>query len=181
MNYAFYLLSYWSFLYLVQIRHFRGIESGLVGMVPWIGAAIGAVSGGYFSDGLAERMGVRWGFRLLPLITLPAVAVLLLVTIHVTSPYAAVLALTAAFGAIEINEGAYWAATMHVAGADTGAATGVLNTGGNVGGIVCQPIIAALSGAGLWNAAFASGSLFALAAAGAWLVIDCGQRAQARV
>jgi sugar phosphate permease len=92
-----------------------------------------------------------------------------------------VLALTAAFGAIEINEGAYWAATMHVAGADTGAATGVLNTGGNVGGIVCQPIIAALSGAGLWNAAFASGSLFALAAAGAWLVIDCGQRAQARV
>jgi hypothetical protein len=44
MNYAFYLLSYWSFLYLVQVRHFSGLESGFVGMAPWIGAATGAVS-----------------------------------------------------------------------------------------------------------------------------------------
>jgi MFS transporter, ACS family, glucarate transporter len=180
MNYAFYLLSYWSFLYLVQVRHFSGIESGLVGMAPWIGAAIGAAAGGYLSDGLAERLGARWGFRLVPLITLPIVAVLLLMTIHVTNPYVAVLALAAAFGAIEINEGAYWAATMRVARADTGAATGVLNTGGNVGGIICQPIVAALSGAGLWNGAFASGSLFALVAAGAWLLINSDQRAQVK-
>jgi sugar phosphate permease len=179
LNYAFYLLSYWSFLYLVQVRHFAGIESGLVGMAPWIGAAIGAAAGGYLSDTLAERLGIRRGLRLVPLVTLPAVAVLLLVTIHVGSPYAAVLGLAAAFAAIEINEGAYWAATMHIARDDTGAATGVLNTGGNVGGIICQPIVAALSGAGLWNAAFASGSLFALAAAGAWLMINCEQRAGA--
>jgi sugar phosphate permease len=178
MNYAFYLLSYWSFLYLVQVRHFSGLESGFVGMAPWIGAAIGAVSGGYLSDGLAERLGIRWGFRLVPLITLPIVAVLLLVTIHVTSPYAAVVALAAAFGAIEINEGAYWAATMHIARTDTGAATGVLNTGGNVGGIICQPVVAALSGMGLWNGAFASGSFFALVAAGTWLFINSDRPAQ---
>jgi MFS transporter, ACS family, glucarate transporter len=181
MNYAFYLLSYWSFLYLVQVRHFSGIESGFVGMAPWVGAAIGAAGGGYLSDGLAERVGVRWGFRLVPLITLPVVAVLLLMTIHVTSGYAAVLALTAAFCTIEINEGAYWAATMHVARTDTGAATGVLNTGGNVGGIICQPIVAALSGAGLWSGAFASGSLFALVAAAAWLFINPNQPAQAKL
>jgi ACS family glucarate transporter-like MFS transporter len=179
MNYAFYLLSYWSFLYLVQVRHFSGLESGFVGMAPWIGAAIGAVSGGYISDGLAERLGIRWGFRLVPLVTLPIVAVLLLVTIHVTSPYAAVVALAAAFGAIEINEGAYWAATMHIARTDTGAATGVLNTGGNVGGIICQPVVAALSSMGLWNGAFASGSLFALVAAGTWLFINSDRPAQA--
>jgi ACS family glucarate transporter-like MFS transporter len=177
MNYAFYLLSYWSFLYLVQVRNFKGIESGLVGMIPWLGAAIGAAVGGYLSDGLAARLGVRWGFRFVPLVSLPIVAVLLLVTTHVTSPYAAVLTLAAAFAAIEINEGAYWGATMHIARTDTGAATGVLNTGGNVGGILCQPIVAALSGAGLWNDAFASGSLFAVAAAGAWLVIHSDQPA----
>jgi sugar phosphate permease len=86
MNYAFYLLSYWSFLYLVQVRHFAGIESA--------------------------------------------------------------------------------------------AAAGVLNTGGNVGGIVCQPIVAALSGAGLWGGAFVSGSVFALAAAGIWLFINSDRRAR---
>ncbi len=51
MNYTFYLLTYWSFLYLVQMRHFTGIESGFAGMVPWIGAAVGAALGGYLSIG----------------------------------------------------------------------------------------------------------------------------------
>jgi ACS family glucarate transporter-like MFS transporter len=176
VNYAFYLLSSWSFLYLVQVRHFSGIESGLVGMAPWIGAAIGAAVGGVVSDRLAERLGARWGYRLVPLVTLPIVAGLLLVTIQVTNPYAAVITLTAAFAAVEINEGAYWAATMRVAHADTGAATGVLNTGGNAGGIICQPIVAWLSGQGSWNAAFVTGTVFALVAAGLWLLVKADQR-----
>jgi ACS family glucarate transporter-like MFS transporter len=176
MNYAFYLISSWSFLYLVQVRHFSGIESGLVGMVPWFGAAIGSAAGGVISDRLAERLGPRWGYRLVPLLTLPIVAVLLLVTISVTNPYAAVVTLAATFAAVEVNEGAYWAATMRVAHADAGAATGVLNTGGNAGGIICQPIVAWLSGHGDWNAAFVTGSVFALVAAGLWLLVKADQR-----
>jgi MFS transporter, ACS family, glucarate transporter len=179
MNYAFYLISFWSFLYLVQVRHFSGIESGLAGAVPWIGAGVGAAVGGYISDWLAARLGPRWGYRLLPLATLPIAGALLLVTINVTTPYAAVIALAFAFGAVEINEGAYWAATMRVARRDTGAATGVLNTGGNVGGIITQPIVGALSGAGAWNTAFVTGTVFALIAAGAWLLIDPERRSTA--
>jgi ACS family glucarate transporter-like MFS transporter len=176
MNYAFYLISFWSFLYLVQVRHFSGLESGLVGAVPWIGAGVGAGIGGYVSDWLAQRLGVRWGYALVPLVTLPIAGVLLLVTITVTTPYAAVAALTFAFCAVEVNEGAYWAATMRVARQDTAAATGVLNTGGNVGGVITQPIVGALSGAGAWNAAFVTGTVFALVAAGAWLLVDPGRR-----
>jgi MFS transporter, ACS family, glucarate transporter len=177
MNYAFYLISFWSFLYLVQVRHFGGIESGFAGAVPWIGAGIGAALGGYISDWLALRLGPRWGYRLVPLVTLPLAGALLLVTISVTTPYAAVIALGFAFGAVEVDEGAYWAATMRVARQDTGAATGVLNTGGNLGGIITQPIVGALSGVGSWNAAFVTGTVFALVAAGAWLLVDPDRRA----
>jgi MFS transporter, ACS family, glucarate transporter len=181
MNYAFYLISFWSFLYLVQVRHFSGIESGFVGAVPWIGAGIGAAIGGYLSDWLASRLGKRWGYRLVPLVTLPLAGALLLVTINVTTPYAAVIALAFAFGAVEINEGAYWAATMTVAREDTGAATGVLNTGGNVGGIITQPIVGALSGGGAWSAAFVTGTVLALVAAGAWLVVDPERRGRVKM
>ncbi len=97
MNYAYYLLSFWSYLYLVQVRHFSGIEGGLAGAVPWLGAGLGAAVGGFISDGLAARIGVRWGYRLVPLLTLPIAGVLLLVTLHVATPYAAVAALTIAF------------------------------------------------------------------------------------
>jgi ACS family glucarate transporter-like MFS transporter len=172
MNYVFYLLSFWSFLYLVQVRHFSGLESGLVGAIPWIGAGIGAACGGVVSDRLALRYGPRWGYRLVPLVTLPLAGVLLLVTINVATPYVAVATLAVAFCAIEFNEGAYWAAAMRVARADTAAATGVLNTGGNTGGIVTQPLVGALSAVGAWNGAFMTGTVFALVAAGCWLLID---------
>jgi ACS family glucarate transporter-like MFS transporter len=175
-NYVFYLIGTWSFLYLVQARNFTGLESGFAGMLPWIGAGIGAGIGGYLSDGLATRIGYRWGYRVVPLVTLPLAGLLLLVTIGVSTPYAAVLALMATFFMVEINEGAYWAATMRVARADTGAATGVLNTGGNMGGIISAPVIGALSGAGDWNTTFIIGTVFALIATACWLVIDPDRR-----
>ena len=120
MNYAYYLLSFWSYLYLVQVRHFSGIEGGLAGAVPWIGAGLGATIGGFISDGLAARIGVRWGYRLVPLVTLPIAGLLLLVTLQVATPYAAVAALTVAFFMVEINEGAFGAAIMNVVRSDVG-------------------------------------------------------------
>jgi MFS transporter, ACS family, glucarate transporter len=172
MNYTFYLLTFWSFLYLVQVRHFSGISSGIAGMLPWLGAALGAAVGGVLSDRSVERFGPRWGYRLVPMIALPIAGILLLVTLSVTTPWSAVVALGAAFAAVEVNEGAYWAATMRIARADTGAAAGVLNTGGNAGGIVCQPVVAFLSASGNWEAAFATGAALAVVSALLWLFID---------
>jgi ACS family glucarate transporter-like MFS transporter len=178
MNYAYYLLSFWSYLYLVQIRHFSGIEGGLAGAVPWIGAGLGAAVGGVISDRLAERIGVRWGYRLVPLLSLPVAGALLLVTLQVATPYAAVATLTAAFFMVEITEGAYGAAIMHVARSDVAAAFGVLNTGGNIGGILAQPVMGLLTSSGAWGGAFASGTVFAVAAAVLWLAIDPEHRAE---
>jgi MFS transporter, ACS family, glucarate transporter len=172
MNYTFYLLTFWSFLYLVQVRHFSGISSGIAGMLPWLGAALGAAVGGVLSDRAVERWGPRWGYRLVPIIALPAAAILLIVTVSVTTPWGAVLGLGATFAAVEVNEGAYWAATMRIARSDTGAAAGLLNTGGNAGGIVCQPVVAFLSASGAWGAAFATGAVLAVVSAALWLLID---------
>jgi ACS family hexuronate transporter-like MFS transporter len=172
MNYVFYLLGTWSFLYLVQQRAFTGLESGFAGMLPWIGAGVGAGIGGCLSDRLALRIGYRWGYRLVPVIALPLAALLLIVTIGVAAPYAAVLALMATFFMVEFTEGAYWATAMRVGRGDTGAATGVMNTGGNAAGVVSAPIIGALSGAGHWNATFVIGAACALIGAVCWLRIE---------
>jgi len=170
-NYVFYLISFWSFLYLVRDRGFSGLESGLMARLPWIGAAVGAALGGVLADRLALRLGATRGYRLMPLISLPIAAAMLLLTPTVAGAYSAVAALVIAFFAIEINEGPFWAATMSVARADTGAATGVLNTGGNVGGIVSQPIAAALAATGAWSQVWLSGAVFALIAVALWLFV----------
>ena len=180
MNFSFYLLSTWSYLYLVEIRKLSGIESGFAGALPWLGAAVGAAVGGEVCDRLVLKFGARWGYRLVPLVTLPIAGLMLLVTIRAATAYAAVAALTVAFCAVEFNEGAYWAATMRVARADTGAATGVLNTGGNTGGIVCGLVVGALADAGSYSACFVTGTVFALVGAGLWLLIDADRRLQLR-
>ncbi len=179
MNVVFYMISFWSFIYLVEQRGLKGLESGVMAMIPWIGAAVGAAVGGVLADRLAERYGATRGYRLLPLVSLPLGAVMLVAIPAVGSVLLAVAALTLAFFAMEVNEGPYWAATMRVARADTGAATGVLNTGGNIGGIVCQPMVAALVAGGDWTSAWVIGAVFAVLAAVLWLFVRCGESAEA--
>jgi ACS family glucarate transporter-like MFS transporter len=172
MNYAFYLLQNWSFLYLIDERHFTSLAAGFLAMLPPIGAAVGSALGGVLGDYYAQRYGARRGYRLAPLIALPTAGGLLLLAAHVDSAYAAVAALALAYGAVEVTEGPYWAATMRVARADTMAATGVLNTGGNLGGVVGIPIVTYFWNNGAWTAAFATGTVFAVVAAGLWLLVD---------
>jgi ACS family glucarate transporter-like MFS transporter len=172
MNYVFYLLSNWCFLYLVQERHFSVLESGWLATAPPLAAGVGAAVGGVIGSWLYERFGSRVGLRLTPLIALPAVGLLLLVAVHAASAYLAVALLALCFGIVELTEGSYWAAAMTIGRSNTMAVGGVMNTGGNLGGIVGIPIVAYLSGHGAWNMAFLVGTGFALASAAAWLFID---------
>jgi ACS family glucarate transporter-like MFS transporter len=176
MNYTFYLLVNWCFLYLVQERHFALLEGGFLASAPPVGAAVGATAGGLLAAPLVRHFGLRAGLRLVPLVALPASALLLFLAVDAADPYFAVAALTLCFAAIEMTEGPFWAAVMEVARADTMAATGVLNTGGNIGGIIATPIIAYLSAQHLWTAAFLIGSLFALTGAATWLLVDPTRR-----
>jgi ACS family glucarate transporter-like MFS transporter len=172
MNYVFYLIANWCFLYHVQERHFNILEGGWLAMAPPLAAAAGAGVGGKLATALCARFGFRWGFRLTPLVAMPAAGALLLVTVHLSNPYGAVIALAFCYGSIELTEGSYWAGTMFVARADTMSATGILNTGGNIGGLIGIPIVAYLSGHGSWTAAFVIGAVFALVGAACWLGID---------
>ena len=176
LNYVFYLISNWCFLYLVQERHFNILESGWLAMLPPLAAGIGAGVGGKIVALLCEKFGNRWGFRLLPLSALPVSGVLLLVAVHLNNPYAAVVALALSFAVLELNEAAYWSATMFVARSDSMAATGILNTGGNIGGLIGIPIVAYLSGGGHWTMAFAIGTASAVLGALLWLRIDTENR-----
>ena len=172
MNYVFYLLANWCFLYLVQERHFALIESGNLASLPPCAAALGAGVGGVLATSFGRRYGVRRGLRILPLLSLPAAGVLQFLAVDAVNAYLAVAALSLCYFCVELNEGPYWAAIMHVAGSDTMAASGILNTGGNVAGVMATPLLAYLTGHGHWTLAFLIGTGFAVASAAAWLFID---------
>jgi ACS family glucarate transporter-like MFS transporter len=175
MNYSFYLLSTWVFLYLVQERHFSLLESGWLASAPPLAAAVGAGIGGVITGYLCRRLGNRWGYRLVPMVAMPIVGALLLISVNAANPYFAVAGLATCFAAVELNEGAYWGAAMNVGRGDTMAVSGVMNTGGNLGGIIGIPIVGWLSGEHLWHAAFVLGAAFSAACALAWFWIEVEQ------
>lgn len=175
MNYVFYLVTFWGFLYLVQDRHMTALQSGWLASVPLLVAGVAAAAGGRIADRLRARFGDRIGMRVLPLVGLPSAALFLYLTVRLANPYWAVAALCLGFGNVEMTEASFWGATMRLAPNDTMAATAVLNTGGNLGGVVATPIIAALSVSHGWPVVFATGAFTALAAAALWLTIDAGR------
>jgi len=175
MNYAFYLLSNWCFLYLVQERHFSLLESGWLASAPPLAAAIGAGIGGGLTGALCQRHGLTWGYRLVPLTALPAAALLLWAAVGAANALWAVAALALCFALVELTEGAYWGAAMNLGRGDSMALSGILNTGGNLGGVIGIPIVAYLSGQHAWHAAFLIGSACAVLSAVAWLGIDAGR------
>src|ERR1700676_5047965 len=175
LNYSFYLLSNWVFLYLVQERRFSVLEGGWLAMTPPLAAALGSGAGGLITGALCRRYGDRWGYRLMPLISMPIAGGLLLVSVDAANPYGAVVGLAVCFAAVELNEGAYWGAAMTVGRGDTMAVSGVMNTGGNLGGIIGIPIVGYLSGEHLWRTAFVLGTVFSVVCAIAWLWIEVEQ------
>jgi ACS family glucarate transporter-like MFS transporter len=178
MNYVYYLLTFWCFLYLVQERHFTELEGGWLASLPFIAAALGSAVGGGLSDVLVARFGAVTGYRLVPLVTLPLGGLALVGAVEADGPYWAVAWMSVAFALIEMTEGAYWAATTEVGEEDTMMATAILNTGGNIGGVIGTPLVAYLSGGGHWTAAFLTGTGLAFASALLWLGVDAGREPQ---
>jgi ACS family glucarate transporter-like MFS transporter len=172
MNYVFYFLTFWSFLYFRQERHFSAIDSGWLAAAPFIAAGAGAALGGGACDALRQRFGERWGFRAAPLLALPISGIALVAAASAPSAMTAEIALCAAFAAIEVTEGIYWAAAMRIAGSDSMFATGILNTGGNIGGIIGTPVVAMLTAQHSWDAAFLTGAACAACAALLWFGVD---------
>ncbi len=177
MNYVFYLLGNWCFLYLVQERGFSVLESGWLATLPPIAAGVGAGVGGVIASALFVRFGTRLGLRLTPLTALPAAGLLLLALPYTSHAYGAVAILAVCYGLIELTEGSFWATAMTVGSRNTMAVGGIMNTGGSLGGVVGIPIVAFLSGHGSWNLAFLAGTGFALASALAWVLLDPSHRA----
>jgi ACS family glucarate transporter-like MFS transporter len=172
MNYVFYIFFSWFYIYLVDERGFSLLEGGVMGALPWTMGAVGAAVGGWACDRLCVRIGPRWGCRLPCVVGLVLVGLFLFAGATATNPYAAVLWLSLCFGFTQVTEGAYWSGATFVAGEHAAPATGILNTGGNLGGVICTPLIPILAKWLGWLPALATGTVFALIGAALWFFID---------
>ncbi len=171
MNFVFYDAFNWFFYYMVTVREFSAQDAGIVTSSQWIAGAAGAALGGWICDRFCSGLGLCWGCRI-PILAGLVISGALLIGGSVTlNVQAAVVMLVLCFFFNQLTEGAYWQTAIAVGGQYAGTSCGVLNTGGNLMGIVnalAVPIIAELLG---WTFAMAMGGVVALVGAGLMLLV----------
>ena len=173
-GYVLFIFVFWLFTYLVEERHFSILSSGVYTALPFIVSAILTPIGGAWSDRLSSRIGRRWGRRIPAMVGFTISAVTLWYGAVVENPMLAIAALALSVGFVEFTEGTFWATAVDVAGPHSGASTGILNTVGNLGGVVSTALVPILVKHFGWLVALSTGSVLALVSAALWLLIRAG-------
>lgn len=171
MNYVFYLFFSWFFFYLVDVKGVSATEAGMLTAAQWVLGAIGATVGGILCDILVRRLGLRRGPQRQVMTALIMSATFLYAGAMSAEPRVSVVLLCIAFAFTQISESPFWVATMAVSGRHAPTATGILNTGGNVPGILGGMLVPVTAGLYGWSVAMATGSVFAIIGALLWLFI----------
>jgi MFS family permease len=162
LGYFQYIFFYWIYYYLGQVRHVGESQSAMYTTMIFVTMGIMMPVGGWISDRLTRSRGARFGRRVVPMVGLTLGAVLLYLGTVLPEMAGAVLSLSLATGFASWCEGPFWASAIEMADKQQGAACGILNTGGNVGGFlapVLTPYIASQAG---WSWGLYAGSLMAL-------------------
>jgi ACS family glucarate transporter-like MFS transporter len=174
-GYVLFFFVFWLYTYLVDVRKFSILGGGLFASLPFIVSGFTTPLGGWVSDRLSMRRGRRWGRRIPAMVGFTVSAVCLWYGATVSNPYLAVAGLSLAAGMVEFTEGTYWATAVDVAGPHAGASGGIMNTVGNLGGVVSTALVPVLVKYFGWLAAIGTGSALAIIAALLWLGIKADE------
>jgi predicted MFS family arabinose efflux permease len=101
--YGLYFFSSWLHTFLVRGRGFSEGDL-LLSMAPAILGACGNVCGGFVSDALVRRLGLKWGRRSVGLLGLSCAALFTVATILTTSKFATLFFLGLVYGGITLQQ-----------------------------------------------------------------------------
>ena len=128
----------WFPVYLVKGAGFTEREMGLFTALPFLMGAAGNLAGGFLSDAMVAKVGLKAGRRLMGCTGLLGEAVLL-TSMTLTRDHTAIVVLSSiGFGIADLMLPTAWAVCLDIGGRRAGVVTGVMNSAGQLGGFVCS-------------------------------------------
>jgi sugar phosphate permease len=129
---SYFYLS-WLHTYLQKGRGFSEQEMQIYSTLPFIVGAVANLFGGFLSDALTRRFGLRWGRRTVGAAGLGLSGFFLLGTALTDSKGAAVVFLALGYGSMDCMLPVAWAVCLDVGRKYAGAVTGSMNMAGQFG------------------------------------------------
>ncbi len=126
-GYTLYFFQSWFPTYLVKGRGYT--EAGLLlASLPFFVGACANGCGGFISDALVRRLGLKWGRRSLGLAGLGSAALFLIAVMLTEQKMWALIFLSLSYGGITIQQPGVLAVCLDIGGKYAGAVTGAMNT-----------------------------------------------------
>ena len=171
LSYFEYIFFYWIFYYLGEIRGLGSAESAIYTTALFLTFTFMMPVGGWLCDRFAARYGRIAGLRRVGVGGLALGAVLLYAGASTSGTTAAVALMSLAFGCAAIADVTFWTGTIDMAGKEVGSACGILNTGGNLGGLLAPTLTPLIAEYADWTWGLYFGSAMAVGAMVSWLFV----------
>jgi ACS family glucarate transporter-like MFS transporter len=160
-----YVFFFWFFRYLIEARGFTLLETGVWASLPYLLATVAAPLAGMLADRLARQVGLATARRRVAISGLTLASLLVLTGAWIPTPTLAIVALSLSAACLISCEAPFWTTAAALGREGEGAATGVLNFMGNVGGILSIWLVPLMKDAWGWFAMLAFWAAVALVAA----------------
>lgn len=177
--YGFYGWASWFYfswfpIWMVNGAHISLANMGIVASFPFLLGIGSNLAGGYLSDRLVQRYGMKVAYRRVTSLCLLAAATLFVVLGMVHGTVLVVATFTLCFGVMDLMLPAAWAMCLNLGGSCGGTATAVMNTAGNLGGLLCTVVFGyAIRATGNYNLPLFGIATVVLISAALFSRVDC--------
>jgi sugar phosphate permease len=169
---VWFVFVFWFFRYLTEGRGFTILASGRWGGLPNLAAFVLAPLIGVATDRLGRRIGAAQARRRVAMACLFSAAGFVTAGAVLPSAIFAILALSLSTGCVNGAEGPFFMTATAVGAESPGAAAGMLNLMGNLGGVLSIWLVPRMSAAWGWNGTLVFWSAVCVVAALLWLTVD---------
>jgi len=170
--YAMYFFLAWLPIYLVRARGYGEMDL-LLAALPFAIGALANAGGGFVSDALARKFGLRRGRALAGSAGLAVAAVCIVAGVLIPQKYATLLLLGLAYAGITFQQPAVWAVCLDIGRDHAGFVSGAMNTAAQLGSFLLSISYGYLTSAtGSYDIPLAAVAAMLLAGALVWRRID---------
>ena len=172
-GYGLYFYFTWLPTYLIQELGFSTMAGGAFAALPFVLAGAADVGGGWLTDRLSQRYGLRAGRSYLGFVAFFTCGSLLFLSTLIDGAVAKAILLALALASADFGLSAAWAVCSDIAPDHAGVMTGWMNTFGNLGGFIGPLVVGyAIARWQSWTISFYIAAVIYVVGALAWLVID---------
>ena len=171
----------WGLYFYIQwlptyLQNERGVELGDVGPVAAAVLLCGAVAnllGGWLSDRLTPKFGLKIARRLPAMAGLLVAAVFVALAAVLTNDTLALVCLGISFGASELILAITWATCLDIGGSNAGVVSGAMNSLGQIGGALAPWLIGLMvDRTGSWQLPLLISAAYYVVSASMWLLVE---------